>query len=55
MGAKTWMLVLADTNARGALAAKPQLDREATQRLANTLFPGISIYTTFRKFWHDAA
>jgi len=40
MGAKTWMIVFADSNAREALAAKPQLDREATQKLANTLFPG---------------
>jgi len=40
MGAKTWMLVLADFNAREALAAKPSLDREATQKLADTLFPG---------------
>lgn len=39
MGAKTWMLVLADTNAREALCAKPPLDREATRRLADTLFP----------------
>lgn len=39
MGAKTWMLVLADSNAREALAAKPQLDRAATQKLAETLFP----------------
>lgn len=40
MGAKTWMLVLADSNAREALATKPQLDREATKNLAITLFPG---------------
>ena len=40
MGAKTWMLVLSDSNARDALAAKPSLDREATQKLADTLFPG---------------
>jgi hypothetical protein len=40
MGAKTWMLVLANTNAREALATNPSLDREATQKLANTLFPG---------------
>lgn len=40
MGAKTWMLVYADSNAREALAAKPQLDRVATQKLANALFPG---------------
>lgn len=40
MGAKTWMIVFADSNAREALAAKPQLDREATQKLANILFPG---------------
>ena len=39
MGAKTWMLVLADSNAREALAANPSLDREATVRLANALFP----------------
>ena len=40
MGAKTWMLVLANSNAHEALAAKPQLDREATAKLAATLFPG---------------
>jgi hypothetical protein len=40
MGAKTWMLVLANSNARQALAAKPPLDQEATQKLASTLFPG---------------
>ena len=40
MGAKTWMLIYADVNAREALGAKPQLDREATRRLAGTLFPG---------------
>jgi hypothetical protein len=39
MGAKTWMLVLADNNARDALAAKPPLDREATQNVINSLFP----------------
>ena len=39
MGAKTWMLVYADTDAREALKAIPQLDREATLRLANSLFP----------------
>ena len=39
MGAKTWMLVLADADARTALAANPKLDREATQRLASALFP----------------
>ncbi len=39
MGAKTWMLVLADTNAREALGAIPPLDREATRKLADTLFP----------------
>lgn len=40
MGAKTWMLVFADSNAREALAAKPPLDREATAKLAAALFPG---------------
>ncbi len=40
MGAKTWMLVYADSSAVDALGARPQFDREATQRLANTLFTG---------------
>jgi hypothetical protein len=39
MGAKTWMLVYADSNAREALRTDPQLDRQATQTLATTLFP----------------
>ena len=40
MGAKTCMLVYAENNAREALAATPQLNREASQKLAETLFPG---------------
>ena len=40
MGAKTWMLVYAETDARAALKAKPMLDREATARMAARLFPG---------------
>lgn len=40
MGAKTWMLVYADRDARSALAAVPQLDRERTLHLAKRLFPG---------------
>ena len=40
MGAKTWMLVYADACAREALKAKPQLDRDATSRLAKALFSG---------------
>jgi hypothetical protein len=40
MGAKTWMLVLAESNARDALAAKSPLDREATQKLVDALFAG---------------
>jgi uncharacterized protein DUF6928 len=39
MGAKTWMLVYAVTNAREALKAAPRLDRDATMRLASALFP----------------
>src|SRR5262249_25830696 len=39
MGAKTWMLVYANDNARVALRTSPQLDREATSKLASTLFP----------------
>lgn len=40
MGAKTWMIVYAESNAREAFKARPRLDREATQRLATALFPG---------------
>jgi hypothetical protein len=40
MGAKTWMLVYADTDAREALKTTPPLDREATSRLAGSLFAG---------------
>jgi hypothetical protein len=39
MGAKTWMLVYADEDARKALECKPELDREASRRLAIELFP----------------
>lgn len=40
MGVKGCMLVYADTNLREALRARPPLDREATLRLANSLFAG---------------
>lgn len=40
MGAKTWMLVIADGDARAALEAQPALDREASRALAEQLFPG---------------
>jgi len=40
MGAKTWMLVYADSNAREALRVRPELDRQATRGLANVLFSG---------------
>lgn len=39
MGAKTWMLVYAEHNAREALRAQPTLDRAATTQLAEKLFP----------------
>jgi len=39
MGAKTWMLVYANGSARELLAARPNLDRDATVRLAARLFP----------------
>ena len=39
MGAKTWMLVYAERNAREALQQGPRLDRDATATLAATLFP----------------
>lgn len=40
MGAKTWMLVYADDDAREALANNPQMDREKNAELASRLFPG---------------
>ena len=40
MGAKTWMLVYADADARASLAAAPRLDRARTIELARRLFPG---------------
>ncbi len=40
MGAKTWMLVLAESDARKALSRMPELNRDATLVLANKLFPG---------------
>jgi uncharacterized protein DUF6928 len=40
MGAKTWMLVYAESSAREALATRPELDRDASLRLANRLFAG---------------
>lgn len=45
MGAKTWMLVYADGNARDLLTAKPKLDRDATTRLAKELFPKDGLQT----------
>jgi hypothetical protein len=39
MGAKTWMLVYAERNAREALQRRPSLDRDATATFAATLFP----------------
>lgn len=40
MGAKTWMLVYAQEDARSALAVAPSLDRERTLKFASSLFPG---------------
>jgi hypothetical protein len=39
MGAKTWMLVYADRDAREALSVRPPLDQPRSRRLAKTLFP----------------
>lgn len=39
MGAKTWMLVYVDGDARSLLASKPVLDRVATADMAARLFP----------------
>ncbi|WP_377154808.1 DUF6928 family protein [Roseateles sp. UC29_93] len=43
MGAKTWMLVISDGDARAALEGQPALDRDATRALAERLFPGESL------------
>jgi hypothetical protein len=40
MGAKTWMLVYSDGNAKDILKSHPTLDRGATLALARKLFPG---------------
>jgi hypothetical protein len=39
VGAKTWMLVYANTKVEEALKGAPQLDRDATLQLATKLFP----------------
>lgn len=39
MGAKTWMLVYSDKHPRDVLGAHPELDRDASLRLATKLFP----------------
>ncbi len=39
MGAKTWMLVYSDADAREALSRHPALDRDRTLELARKLFP----------------
>ena len=39
MGAKTWMLVYADANVGEVLKRHPPLDRDATLKLASSLFP----------------
>ena len=39
MGAKTWMAVFADGDARQLLASQPTLDRDETKRNASVLFP----------------
>jgi hypothetical protein len=39
MGAKTWMLVYSNGNAKERLRASPKLDRSASTRLAQSLFP----------------
>lgn len=40
MGAKTWMLVLCDSDPKAILTAAPVLDRAATVAMAARLFPG---------------
>lgn len=40
MGAKTWMIVHAERDARAALRRTAPFDRAATEDLARSLFPG---------------
>lgn len=40
MGAKTWMLVYSNGDAKRCLASRPQLDRARTEQLARKIFPG---------------
>lgn len=40
MGAKTWMLVYSHGDAREALSRRPTLDRDATAKFVQSLFPG---------------
>ncbi len=43
MGAKTWMFMYSEACAREALKTAPQLNRDATTKLASTLFPGATL------------
>ena len=40
MGAKTWMLVFSNGDAREALSRRPALDRDSTAKFVAKLFPG---------------
>lgn len=40
MGAKDWMLMYADSDIRPVLQSGPSIDREATRRLVERLYPG---------------
>jgi hypothetical protein len=42
MGAKTWMIVYSDGDAKERLAKLPAIDREATAKLAAELFPALT-------------
>jgi hypothetical protein len=46
VGAKTWMLVYANDRADAALRVRPELDRDATMRIAGSLFPGEKLKET---------
>jgi hypothetical protein len=43
MGAKTWMLVFSDGNAKDILKAKPELNRAKSEELAKLLFPSVKL------------
>lgn len=55
MGAKTWMIVQAEQEVRGILAARPVLDETATAAFVASLFPGKTFELCGRGDWSDTS